>query len=313
MDGVLESNFSILHSSPARLFEIWDTVRTVSTLVKNNLTPLTEQGSALPELDRAIRNARDKLTDLDGEVFAHLNDFPRRPEERQFDELRRTLCITIGKLHGFLVDTLGEILAADPRSSHDVDYFIARKFPGEVEESEWLQSSVSALDRDLIHLNLRRQADLGSVIDAMEATDRLPSPEAWQRLVVFLSGLAFDFAPKLKAVAGLRAIRFGELEVLQAHAHDLTETCRVVSELYATSSAVLDTLEPSVNPNDTQVTHRVAGEVERVLCSGILTGLRGVEDEIRDLTTFIPLWSSSILKRRALMLRAKDDEPVFEG
>jgi len=51
----------------------------------------------------------------------------------------------------------------------------------------------------------------------------------------------------------------------------------------------------------------VAADVERVLCSRITTCLRIVEDELRDLATFVPLWLSNLEKRRALMLRPKDD------
>jgi hypothetical protein len=307
LDDVLEGNFAILHCSPTRLLEIWDTVLTVCWVVQTKITRLMEQPSALPDLDEAVRNARETLTFLDGEVFTHVDRFPDHPEEHQFDELRKTLCITIGKLHGFLVDTLGEILAADPRSQHDVDYFLARKFPRDVEESEWLQTSVRRLDSEIGQLNSRRHADLGSVIDTMATSGRLPSPEAWQRLAAFLGTLESDFAPKLKTIAGLRAIRFGELEVLQAHARDLSEACLVVGELYATADAVLETLTASLDKDDSHATHRGAADVERVLCSRIITRLRVVEDELRDLATFAPLWLSSIKKRRALMLRTKDD------
>jgi hypothetical protein len=307
LDHVLESNFAILHCSPTRLLEIWDTVRTVCSVVQTEVTPLMEQPSALPNLDEAVRNARETLTFLDGEVFAHIDRFPDRPEDHQFDELRRTLCITIGKLHGFLVDTLGEILAADPRSQHDVDYFLARKFPRDVEESEWLQTSVGRLDSDLLRLNARRHDDLGSVIDTMARSAQLPSPEEWQRLAAFLETLESDFAPKIKTLAGLRAIRLGEPEVLEAHARDLPESCRVVGELYTTAGVTLDTLTASLGRDDSQATRKVVADIERVLCSRIITCLRGVEDELRDLATFVPLWLSSIEKRRALMLRPKDD------
>ena len=307
LEDVPENNFAILHCSPTRLLEIWDTVRTVCWVVQTKVTRLMEQPSALQSLDEAVRNSRETITFLDGEVFAHVDRFPDRPEEHQFDELRRALCITIGKLHGFLVDTLGEILAADPRSQHDVDYFLARNFPRDVEESEWLHTSVHRLEGELLQLNARRHADLGSVIDTMARSGRLPSPEAWQRLAALLDTLESDFAPKLKTIAGLRAIRFGELEVLQAHARYLPESCLVVGELYATAGVVLDTLTASLDGDDSQATHPVAADVERVLCSRILTRLRVVEDELRDLATFAPLWLSSIEKRRALMLRPNDD------
>ena len=308
LERVLESNFAILHCSPTRLLEIWDTVRTVCGVVQTEVIPLMKQPSVLPDLDQAIRNAHQTLTFLKGEVFAHIDHFPDRPEEDQFEELRRMLCITIGKLHGILVDTLGEILAADPRSQHDVDYFLASKFPRDVEESEWLQTSVVRLNNDLSRLNARRHADLGSVIDEMAKSGRLPSLEAWQHLADFLGALESVFAPKLKTIAGLRAIRFGELEVLQAHARDLPQACRVVSELYATAGVILYTLTASPDLEDGEATPGVAAEVERVLSSRIVTSLRFIEDELRDLATFVPLWLNSIVKRRALMLRPKDDD-----
>jgi hypothetical protein len=308
LDGVMESNFTILHCSPTRLLEIWDTVRTVCWVVQTKVTPLMEQPSMLPELDEAVQNARETLTFLDGEVFAHIDRYPGRPEEDQFDELRKTLCVTIGKLHGFLVDTLGEILAADPRSQHDVDYFLARKFPRDVEESEWLQTSVQQFYEELRRLNARLHEDLGSVIDEMSRSGELPSPEAWGRLAAYLKAIEADFSPKLKTLAGLRAIRIGELEVLQAHARDLPESCRVVAELQSTACAVLDELAASFEKDISHASRTVATDIERVLCSRIITCLRVVEDELRDMGAFIPLWLSNIEKRRALMLRPKEDE-----
>jgi hypothetical protein len=307
LDGVLESNFAILHCSPKRLLQIWDTVRTVCYVVKNEVTPLMEKPSSLEELDEALRNARDTLTFLADELFTQLDQFPDRPEEEQFEELRRTLCITIGKMHGFLVNTLGEILAADPRSEHDVDYFLARKFPRDVEESEWLQTSVRRLFTELEELNSRRHADLGSVIDGMARSGRLPSADEWDRLTAFLVAIEADFARELKSIAGLRAIRIGELEVLQAHARDLPESCRIACELHATARAILDKLQAVIDDAN-HVNSEVAADVERVLCARITTCLRAIEDELRDLGTFIPLWLSNLEKRRALMLHPKDDE-----
>jgi len=303
LDDVFESNVAILHCSPTRLLQIWDTVRTVCWVLQTEVTPLMEHPSALPELDRAVQDSRKTLSFLSGEVFDHIDGFPDRPEEHQFDELRTTLCIAIGKLYAFLVDTLGKILAADPRSEHDVDYFLARKFPIDVEDSEWLHTLVGRLDDDLSTLNVQRHKHLGSVVDSMAKTGQLPSPETWQSLVTFLDKLESELAPKLKTVAGLRAIRLGEIEVLQAHARDLPESCHVVGELYATAGVILDTLTASLNRDDSDA----AADVERVLCARIITCLRTVEDELRDLATFIPLWLSSLEKRRALMLHPKDD------
>ena len=308
LDSVLESNFAILHCSPKRLLQIWDTVRTVCWIVQTKFTPLMEQPSSLAELDEAVRNARDSLTFFEDELFAELDQFPHVPKQEQHDQLRRTLCITIGKLHGFLVNTLGEILAADPRSEHDVDYFLARKFPRDVEEAEWLQTSVKRLHGELERLNARRDADLGSVIDGMASSGRLPSADEWDRVTAFLVALEADFARELKSIAGLRAIRIGELEVLQTHARDLTESCRVAGELHTTALAVLDKLTAIIDRTHNHTNNEVAADVERVMCLRIATCLRALEDELRDLAAFIPLWLSNLEKRRALMLRPDGEE-----
>lgn len=309
LDGVLESNFAILHCSPTRLLEIWGTVRQVCDVLRTDVTRLMKGSSALPELDVAVRNARDKLAFLDGEVFDHLAGFPDRPKEHEFDALRRTLCVAIGKLHGFLVDTLGEILAADPRSQHDVDYFLARKFPRDVEEAEWLLTSVSRLDDELRRLNADRHANLGSLIDEMRSTGRMPSFESWRRLAAYLDALENQFAPSLMGIIGLRGIRIDELDVLQAHGSQLPELCRRVVELHSTAVIILEKLSESLSPIEVQaVCAEAAGEIERTLCARVIGCLRSVEDELRDLAAFVPLWLRSVEQRRALILRPKDEE-----
>jgi hypothetical protein len=308
LDGVLESNFAILHCSPTRLLEIWDTVRQVRTVLSNEVKRLMELPSILPELDAAIGNARRKFAFLDSEVFVHLERFSDRPEEAEFDALRRTLCVAIGKLHGFLVDTLGEILAADPRSSHDVDYFLARRFPRDVEEAEWLLTSVFRLHAELQYINSERHSSLGSVIDEMTRTGRLPSVVDWQKLAAYLSALETDFAPRIQGIIGLRGIRIDELEVLQAHASELPESCRIVNELYSMASEILGRLRESTDRSYDRVARGGAIDtVEHTLSSRIVTRLRAIEDELRDLAAFIPLWLRSVENRRALMLRPKED------
>jgi len=314
LDGVLESNFAILHCSPTRLLEIWDTVRQVRTVLSTEVKRLLEVPSVLPELDAAISNARSKFAFLDSEVFVHLERFPDRPEEPEFNALRRTLCVAIGKLHGFLVDTLGEILAADPRSSHDVDYFLARRFPRDVEEAEWLLTSVFRLDAELQYLNSERHTSLGSLIDEINRTGRLPSDVDWRKLTEYLGVLETDFAPKLQGIIGLRGIRIDELEVLQAHASELPESCRLVKELYSMASEILGRLKESTDRSYDRVARGTAIDtVEYTLSTRIVARLRAIEDELRDLAAFVPLWLRSVENRRALMLRPKEDATAPGG
>jgi len=316
LEGVLESNFAILHCSPTRLLEIWDTVRQVCQVLRSDVTGLMEQPSALPELNQAVSNARDKLSFLGSEVFVHLDRFTDCPGEQEFNDLRRTLCVAIGKLHGFLVDTLGEILAADPRSRHDVDYFLARKFPRDVEEAEWLQTSVNRLDDDLRKFNSVRHANLGSVTDRIGTTGRLPPREWWLRLVAYLDEIETGLAPRLMGIMGLRGIRIDELDVLQAHGIQLPESCRRAVELYETAGVVLEAVACHLQQVDDETARTAAIEgVEQVLCARLTACLQNVEDELRDLAAFVPLWLRSVEQRRALILRAREeptDEPEAE-
>lgn len=311
LEGVLESNFAILHCSPTRLLEIWDTVRQVCQVLRTDVTDLMANPSTLPELDRAVASARDKLRFLDSEVFNHLDRFSERPGELEFDDLRRTLCVAIGKLHGFLVDTLGEILAADPRSRHDVDYFLARKFPRDVEEAEWLLTSVNRLDDDLRGFNSVRHANLGSVIDQTRSTGRLPARPSWLRLVAYLDEIETGLAPRLMGIMGLRGIRIDELDVLQAHGVQLPESCRRAVELYEIAGGVLEGLAASLRQVEDETARAAIDGVERVLCSRMTRYLQDVEDELRDLAAFVPLWLRSVEQRRALILRARE-EPTDE-
>ena len=50
-------------------------------------------------------------------------------------------------------DTFCEIIAADPRSLHDSDYFMSKRFPRDIEEAEWLHASVARLGAFLKHLH----------------------------------------------------------------------------------------------------------------------------------------------------------------
>ncbi len=290
------------------MLEIWDTVRHVCEVLRTDVARLMVSRSSLPELDQAVSNARDKLAFLGSEVFDHVDRFPEQPAELEFDDLRRALCVAIGKLHGFLVDTLGEILAADPRSSHDMDYFLARKFPRDVEEAEWLQTSVSRLDDDLRQFNAMRHASLGSAIDEMTESGRMPTTESWQRLAAYLDEIEAGLAPRLMGIIGLRGIRIDELDVLLAHAFQLPESCRRATELHDTACTVLTTLAGSLNAiDDDNGKAAVIAEVERALCSRINACLHSVEDELRDLAAFVPLWLNSVDQRRALILHPNDD------
>lgn len=133
LGSVMESNYAILHCSPERLLEIWRKVREVADLMLTQIGPLLDSPSALPGLEEARSHAEVSLTMLADTVLADLSRFPldEVPAD-QMMEMRKLLCVSIGKMHAFLQDTFGQLVAGDPRSVHDADYFLSKRFPQEI-------------------------------------------------------------------------------------------------------------------------------------------------------------------------------------
>ena len=72
LEGVLESNYAILHCSPDRLLEIWSKVRHVSELIRKRLAPLLKAPSKIPQIEAARQSAEMSLELLSSNVFACL-------------------------------------------------------------------------------------------------------------------------------------------------------------------------------------------------------------------------------------------------
>jgi len=96
-------------------------------------------------------------------VLRGLDRFPDDVPADQIMEVRKLLCVSIGQIHAFLHDTFGEIMAADPRSLHDADYFLSRRFPRDIEEAEWLHATLVRLGEYLAGLDEDRKKHLAAV------------------------------------------------------------------------------------------------------------------------------------------------------
>ena len=119
LGGVLESNYAILHCSPERLREIWGKVRQVGELIRNEMAPLLRVTSRFPAIEEARQHAELFLDILSSSVLADLEGFSAEVGQDQLIKVRKLLCVSIGKLHSFLQDAFGEIMASDPRSLHN--------------------------------------------------------------------------------------------------------------------------------------------------------------------------------------------------
>lgn len=299
LEGVLESNYAILHCSPERLLDIWRKVRQVSRLLSREVAPLLERPSCIPRLEEARRASQVSLTILQEQVLGHLERFPEEVPPERYLELRKLLCVSIGQLHAFLQDTFGELMAADPRSVHDADYFLSRRFPRDIEEAEWLLATVGRLQGFLGPLLKTRQVRLSEVAAHLRRERRLPAAGDWRRVEDFLATVLDELTAKLHEVLALRGIRFDELEVIDRYSSELPVLCRETLDLYDLATELLRELEPGSGE---------ATAVNAILARRTAARLQEIEERLQDLVAFLPLWLAGIERRRALMFRRRDGE-----
>lgn len=310
IEGVLESNYALLHCSPERLLDIWQKVRQVTVLIRTRLAPLLDVPSRIPRLEEARQSAGMALALLDDHVLSGIDRFPEAVPGDQLLEIRKLLCISIGQIHSFLHDTFGEVMAADPRSLHDADYFISRRFPRDIEEAEWLQSTLLKLEEYLHELEAARPRHLASLAASLRRDETIPTRSSWDDTKVFLEALLSGLTPKLREVLSLRGVRFYEMEILDRYTFDIPARCRVLLELYETSSDALDGIRDSVGESREE---REQGVRDLIRCHAafgrrMAAQMTEVDKALRDLVAFIPLWLEAIEKRRALLLRRSLEE-----
>lgn len=313
LDEVMESNYAILHCSPERLSEIWRKVREVSELMLTQLAPLLDNPSPFPGLEEARSHAEVSLTMLADTTLEDLDRFPHGdlPSEQLLD-VRKLLCVSIGKIHAFLQDTFGQIMASDPRSQHDADYFLSRRFPQDVEEAEWLHASVEKLEGYLQGLDRRRAAALAPVLESLRSEQTLPTERAWSDSQAFLDLLRETLIPKLKEVLALRGIRFHEMEILDRYATELPMQCRTLGDLFEAGRETTERIKSTAGSTRAEREQSVRDLVHchSVFSRRMAALMADVDRALRDLLAFVPLWLDGIEMRRALLLRRNSGAPA---
>lgn len=311
LDAVFESNIAILNCSPKRLVTMWATLREVVALIRRDLAPLLTEPSAIADLDASRQAVAAGLGHLESTLLVQIDGFPVEVPPQRHDELRRFLCVAIGQLHGFLQDSFGALMASDPRGRHDSDYYLSKEFPRDVEESEWLYASVLALDADFRDVERERQRLIPAFLEHVAGHQRLPEPDAWSGLESLLRHLASDFAARLRRVLSLRAIRLTELELLSHHAVEIPITCRILIELYESGRQSVGALSfVRAVPDREDVRGRLAALLDATLSSRLIPHARALDDSLRDLGAFIPIWRQGVSQRRALAFRTMRRETV---
>ena len=311
LEGVLESNYAILHCSPERLLDIWVKVRRVSELIRTKILPLLRSTSCIPSLESARQSAEMSLAMLEKQVLVGLDRFPESVPPDQLGEIRKLLCVSIGQLHAFLQDTFGELMACDPRSVHDADYFLSRRFLSDIEEAEWLHSTVDRLQVYLKRLEQVRPLHLSLLAERMKRDEAIPGRQGWEGTAVFLEVLLDGLAHKLREVLALRGVRFHELEILDRYALDIPTRCKMLLELHAAGLEAIESIEP-IGPGD-ETARLALARCHAVFSRRISSLIVEVDQSLRDLLAFIPLWLTGIERRRALLLRRTSEEPGEGG
>ncbi|HEX7184022.1 MAG TPA: hypothetical protein VF756_19485 [Thermoanaerobaculia bacterium] len=310
LDGILESNYALLHCSPERLVDIWRKVRQIAELIRNRIGPLLEAPSKLPGMEAARQHAQAALELLERHVLREIDRFPDEVQPEQLLEVRKLLCVCIGQLHAFLQDTFGEIMSKDPRSSHDKDYFLSRRFPKDIEEAEWLHATLLRLRDYLDKLELVRPQHLTQPAAQMRREEALPSRQAWRGTKFFLEILVNGLTPKLKEILPLRGVRFYEMELLDRYATEIPTRCRMAIELHEIGSEAIEGIKGSAQRSREEKEQEVRDLLtSHAVFSRRLAGLiHDVDKLLQDLVAFAPLWLEAVEKRRALLLKKSQEE-----
>lgn len=305
LNGVHESNIAILNCSPKRLAAMWLTVREVAARIRQDLPPLLVQPSPIPDLDTSRQAVAAGLGHLEATLLAQIDAYPEQMPPQQHDEIRRFLCVAIGQLHAFLQDSFGSLMANDPRGRHDADYYLSKQFPRDVEESEWLYASVLALDVDFRDVERDRRRLLPRFLEHVAGRQSLPEPDDWSGMESFLRHLGADFAARLRRVLSLRAIRLTELDLLSHHASEIPITCRILIELYEAGRQSVNALTfVRASPGSDDVSRRMTTLLDATVSARLIPHTRALDDSLRDLGAFIPIWRQGVSQRRALVFRA---------
>lgn len=305
LDGVLESNYALLHCSPERLLDIWRRVRKVTELIRSRILPLLEVPSKIPALEDSRQSAEMSLGMLDRQVLRRLDAFPEDVAEDQLIEVRKLLCVSIGQIHAFLADTFGELMAKDPRSLHDSDYFLSRKFPQDIEEAEWLHATLARLGDYLQKLDQARVLHLTQQANRMRQEETVPTRQSWAETRGYLDVLLAGLSPKLKEVLALRGVRFYEMEILDRYAFEIPHKCRMLLEIHDVASEATEGLKTVVGESRAERTQNVQDllHCHAAFSRRLASLITDIDKALQDLVAFIPIWLEGVEKRRALLLK----------
>lgn len=303
LERVLDSNAAILSCSPPRAREIWRQLREVAAIIEDRFGPLLRQPSPIPALDEARRAVAVSLKMLQESTLVEIARRPAELPEQPEPEIRKLLCLLMGRLHAFLQESFGALMGADPRSHHDQDYFLSKRFRRDVEEGEWLYQSVGELNRLVQSAARENAAVLEPMVERLSGERWLPGPRSWTAVAACLRrGEAV--ADKLGLVLALHGIRFEELELLHEHSRELPLHCRGLEILNQAArqsvAAIKDSAAQSRAGREQAV--RALSACHDSFSHEMLAHARKIHEILLDLAAFLPIWLGNIRRRRSMLL-----------
>ncbi len=199
---------------------------------------------------------------------------------------------------------MGEILGSDPRSQHDSDYYLSKRFAQEIEESEWLYSSVYELRDYVDELQKTCSDEFKEIMVGMKTDQMITHQAAWEQTRKLIDLLLGGLTPKLKEVLAHRSIRLIEIQRMDGYAFEIPHRCKALMEVYETGREVIEGIKASAGTalGEREQSVRDLTSTHRVVSARMTVLLSRVDDTLRDLAAFIPTWMAAIESRRCLML-----------
>lgn len=295
LDRVDSFNYFILHCSPRQLGRLRAEVTRVVALFEEEGLPRLREASCIPELGAAREATAAAYEELRSSVREGLAT-ETEPESLSTPAARKALSRTIGQLQRMLEDGFGRLMAADPRSRHDADYFLSRQFARHVRETEALYGQVYDLQAFLEEQGTVATRAMAALAATLIRGGTPPVRAAWAPVVQFLRLVRGQLLPRLEALAVMPGIRFNEVRVLDESGRGLRVLAEVILEQQRNLAEIASRAERRDLPNEGASGSRL------VLSQRLAQTLLDFETAYRTLREFVPAWLRNLETRRALML-----------
>jgi hypothetical protein len=301
LEKAVDSRRSILHCSSDRLRDIWHQVRIVNAAVRNRIAPLLQQPSIVPALEVAVDNSRKSLSLLTEPVLPTFDSFAKtiRPESPL--ELRQAICTSVDQLRAFLQGTLEDLMAADPRTASNKEYFLSKRFSRDAGKSERLLRNISCLD-EYLHATVGEFSKAVSpFLRELLVESSLPKNEEWTRVEDALA-LVADLTAKLSELVARQGARADEIGFVKRCAQQLDSQSQCLVETYKTGCQTIEAIRSPAGTTTNATDKKVVdgNTCQAVFSRRIATLAHDLNDAVFQLSVFTQRWRTVIEKRRAL-------------